>query len=67
MTCIAPITVNGTGIDSNGRSEHPEWYRIYYEDDLWCDQIDICDDDDDEITSKNMFRTGEAVSSGPSR
>jgi hypothetical protein len=67
------MNVNASGLSScndpetqvcEDRNEHPERYCIQYEEDEWCDQVDICDDEG-EITSKDQFCTGEAVSSGP--
>jgi hypothetical protein len=64
------MKVNATGLTHcddpetqvcEDRSNHPEEYCIKYEEDEWCDQVDICDDEG-EITSKDLFCTGEAVS-----
>ena len=42
------------------RSNHPEAYCLNYDQDPWCNQVNICDDEG-EITSKDMFCTGEAA------
>lgn len=44
------------------RSNNPEAYCLNYGDDPWCNRVDICDDGG-EITSKDLFCTGEAVRS----
>jgi hypothetical protein len=53
-----------TSSDCEQRAEHPETYCITIEEDPFCDDVDICDDEGD-ITSDHDFCTGDAVRTKP--
>jgi hypothetical protein len=66
---LVPINVNASGFgrcseestsSCEQRDRHHESYCIAIEDDLFCDDVDICDDEGD-VTSEDQFCTGEAV------
>ena len=66
---LVPINVNASGFgrctetSTSGceeRDRHPESYCLTIEEDPFCDDIDICDDEG-EINSTDMFCTGQAV------
>lgn len=66
---LVPINVNASGFGRcseesisirEERDIHPESYCIAIEDDPFCDNVNICDDEGDE-SREDQFCTGEAV------
>jgi hypothetical protein len=53
-----------TGAGCDERAKYPETYCIAVEQDPFCENVDICDDEG-EVTSEDDFCTGDAVRSVP--
>jgi hypothetical protein len=69
LVSLVPMNVNATRFgrctetsthSCEERDRHPESYCIAIEEDTFCDDIDICDNEGD-VTSEDPFCTGDAV------